>query len=427
MRLNFNRNHFLISFGILSIGWLLINYIFFASKGKLAFHSDFLSILTWAWEGKQDYIKTFGIYMPVIPYIVSIYSLFYSSLESMVANATYLKSFFIFVDAVTFAWIISLLPLKSVKLVAFLSLLSLANIALIYNSIFWGQVDSLHSLLVFSCFVTLIQSKYKYVWGLFIIAVLTKIVSVIFLPIILLVILNELICKRLTIRQILVDISVVPVIALIIFLPILLTGNLSAYVELTNKVMTEYDSVTSNAFNVYYLISNRTDLIGISSQTPLFRSLTYNQFGLAAFSLSFFICLFPAFKTLYLNIIGKKGIQISNRDLLFIFVLTPLLFFFFTTKIRERFSHPYLIFLTLYCFYNRRYIFWYLATFIYFLQLESVLEYTRVHGGIFTSLLDETNIYKPEFVASLFLVLIIYLLHLMFMKLPRKIIQEPPL
>ena len=416
MNLEFSRKHFFISFGILSVGWLTINYLLFTSKGQIAFHSDFRSILDWTWEGKTDFIKSFGIYMPIIPYIVSVYGSFFNSYELLLANASIVKSFFILVDVISFAWVIALLPLKTIKGVLLLTMLTLLNLSLIYNSVFWGQVDSLHSLLVFSSFVALIKHRYKIVWILFTIAVLTKIVSVIFLPIIFLFMLNEVICNRLALKKVIIDLLFVPISGFVIFLPLILSGNVSAYVELTIKVLTEYDSVTSNAFNVYYLISNRTDLIEISSKELLFRSLSYNQFGFISFSVSFFICLLPVFKTIYRNYVSSKVTPISIKHLVLVFALTPLLFFFFTTKIRERFSHPYLVFLTLYCFYNRRFVFWYLATFIYFLQLESVLEYTRTYGTVFTSLLDKSNFYRPTFIASSFLILIIYLLHIQLTK-----------
>lgn len=421
MNLHFNRRHFLLSFGILSAGWLLSNYLLFASKGQIAFHPDFLSILTWAWDGKQDYIKTFGIYMPVIPYLVACFGFFFDSLAAMTDNANYLKSVFILIDAATFAWVIALLPARSIKQIWFYSALTVVNFPLIYNSIFWGQVDTLHTFIIFCCFVSLVYRNYKMVWGLFTVAVLTKIVSIIFLPIISLFVLNELLCKRISFRQSLVDLMIVPAVSLLLLLPIIFTGNFFNYFELTKQVLSEYDSVSSNAYNIYYLISNRTDLISISSSVPLFRSMTFNQFGLITFSIVFFVCLFPVFKTIYNNTIWGKSTPISTKQLVLIFALTPILFFFFTTKIRERFSHPYLVFLTLYCFYNRRFIFWYLATFIYFLQLESVLEYTRVYGGVFISLFEETNFYEPTFIASLFCALIVYLLHLQLRKQPEKV------
>ncbi len=416
MSLNFSKKHFGVTFSILASGWLFLNYAFFASNGQLAFHSDFASILEWAWEGKQTYLKTFGIYMPVIPYVAASYAFFFDSYTTFIDKAVYLKSFFILIDAASFACVVAVLPLKSLKQVVLYAILILINLSLVYNSIFWGQVDTLHTLIIFGCFMMLIKQQYKLVWGLFALAVMTKIVSIIFLPIIALFVLNELVCKRINLKQVFLDFLVVPAVIVAVLIPIILTHNLFDYVVLTKRVLTEYDSISSNAFNIYYLISNRGDLISTSSQALIFRSLTYNQFGLVTFSISFFVCLLPVFKTILLNYFRKDTSPLTRSHLIFIFALTPLLFFFFTTKIRERFSHPYLIFLTLYCFYNRRFIFWYLATFIYFLQLESVLQYTRVHGGLFTRMLDDTNLYNPTFVAALFLVLILYLVHLQLRK-----------
>lgn len=427
MSFNFNKRHFGVAFATLASGWLFINYVFFTSKGQLAFHSDFISILEWAWEGKENYLKTFGIYMPIIPYVAAGYAFFFDSFASLLDKAVYLKSFFILIDAASFALVVAILPIESVKRVVLYSILLLANVALIYNSIFWGQVDTLHTLLIFSCFLMLMKQRYKLVWGVFALAVMTKIVSIIFLPIIALFILNELFCKRIHLKQALLDFMVALAVMVVVFLPIMLTNNLFDYLVLTKQVLTEYDSISSNAYNVYYLISNRDDLIATSSEAFIFRSWTYNQFGLVTFSISFFVCLLPAFKTIILNYLRRGTSPLTRSHLIFIFALTPLLFFFFTTKIRERFAHPYLIFLTLYCFHNRRFVFWYLATFIYFLQLESVLQYTRVHGGVFTRMLDTTNLYNPTFVAALFFVLIIYLVHLQLRKSEKSQMSTPSL
>jgi hypothetical protein len=65
----------------------------------LSFHSDFISIADWSWDGKRDYLKTFGIYMPVIPYIFSMYSQLFSSYTDYINGAVFLKAFFILIDA----------------------------------------------------------------------------------------------------------------------------------------------------------------------------------------------------------------------------------------------------------------------------------------------------------------------------------------
>jgi Gpi18-like mannosyltransferase len=409
MNLSFNKRHFIISFIFLSLGWLTLNYIFFVRRGMLSFHSDFISIADWSWDGKRDYLKTFGIYMPVIPYIFSMYSQLFSSYTDYINGAVFLKAFFILIDALSFSLLIALIPNLNPRRFWLTLFLTLINLSLIYNTIFWGQVDTLHSALIFCSFVALVKNRYKLVWLLFTVAIFTKIVSVIFLPIIGIYIVNELACNRLSIKQIVKDFTVVPLAVVMVLLPIIISGALPEYIEIIKRVFSDYDTVSANAFNIYHLISNNTNLIDMSSSTMLFRSFTYAQFGLLTFSVSMFVCLLPIIKIVYGNIFLNQRKEISLELVLLVFILIPLLFFFFTTKVRERFAHPYLLFLTLYCFYHKRYVFWFLGTLVYALQLEAVLKYTKVWGSIFISLFDETNLYQPTLIAVLFLVLIVYL------------------
>ncbi|MFB0908475.1 MAG: hypothetical protein QMB03_09410, partial [Spirosomataceae bacterium] len=53
---------------------------------------------------------------------------------------------------------------------------------------------------------------------------------------------------------------------------------------------------------------------------------------------------------------------------------------------------------------------------IYFLQLESVLQYTKTLPQVFSNFHSKTSIYSPQLISGLFLALIIYLLHLSYLK-----------
>ena len=130
--------------------------------------------------------------------------------------------------------------------------------------------------------------------------------------------------------------------------------------------------------------------------------------------------IWPLLRRVYLNVFLKQNQPIKIETLRLVCVLVPLIFFYFSTKIRERYAHPYLVFLTLYCFYHRRYILWFLATSIYFLQLEAVLGYTKTLTGMLVRIHEETHLYSPVLISALFLTLIIYLLHLLFTAIESK-------
>lgn len=419
--LKFNKRLFFYSFITLALGWLLINYVLFIRKNTVSFHPDFQAVLEWIWKGKTEkFVATFGNYMPFYPYLVYIYGLFFDNYQSFVQQSYIFKSIIILFDAFTYAFILSItISGKKIKFISILAL-TLANFSIYYNSLFWGQIDNLHSLLLLLALYFVFNQKLVPMAICLVLAISTKIVSVIFIPIFVLIIINNLILKKTSMSSIL-KMCVASIATLImILLPLILTGSLSEYIEIQSISLKTYDCVSGNAYNIWYLLSNRTDLIALSSKTPLFRNITYAQFGTVSFVIMYGIVIFPLIKVIYYNIINKTQKEISIDTVLLALILVPLVFFYFTTKIRERYCHPYLVFLCLYCFRNKRYIFWLLATFIYFLQLESVLGYTKHQGAFLKSFHTETNVYNGAFISGLFLILILYLLEKSYQKILTK-------
>ena len=148
----------------------------------------------------------------------------------------------------------------------------------------------------------------------------------------------------------------------------------------------------------------------------IFQEISYSTIGLIMFIAFYTVSVWPLFQKLLKNLKNGTKDPIKTEALLYACILVPLMFFYFSTKIRERYAHPYLVFITLYCFYYRRYFFWFLATSIYFLQLESVLQYTKTLPQVFSNFHSKTSIYSPQLISGLFLALIIYLLHLSYLK-----------
>lgn len=420
MLLSFSKKNFLISIFILSIGWFTLNYTLFIQKGIVAYHPDLAGVLEWIWAGRTvSFHLAFGNYMPVYPYLVYLFSLFFDDYSSFIDKAYFIKCIIIAFDIISYAFVVSILPSKTVKDNVVLTLLLLINVAIIYNSVFWGQIDGIHSFFLLLSFYSVVKNKWKLTGIFFALAFFTKIISIIFLPVFGLVILNEIICKRFKIKD-LANISLAFLFtALVIILPIALSGNLSGILAAQESFIGAYESVSGNAYNVWVILTEGRGLMMTKTSDLYFRSITFQQAGMLLFIPFYTLAIWPLLWRIYDNLRYKKNMPISTESLLLICVLVPLVFFYFSTKIRERYAHPYLIFLTLYCFYHGRYIFWFLATGIYFLQLEAILEYTMTLPNLFHRFHEKTNLYSPVLISALFLTLILYLLHLSFVKMTK--------
>lgn len=419
MKLTFNKKIFIYSFIVLALGWLGINYFLFTRKGIIAFHPDFqAAFLAWTWKAKTTkFVDIFGNYMPFFPYWVYLYGLFFDNYQDFIKQSYLFKSVIILLDVFTYAFILSIVKFDNKQKYILILLLTLINFSIYYNSVFWGQVDNIHTLFLLLGLYFILNRKLTPMVICVVLAISTKIVSVIFVPIFALILLNDFILKKIKVIDIIKMLGIGLGVLALVFLPIILIGSFTEYIDTQALSLKNYDCVSGNAYNIWYLLSNRTDLIGLSDKTPLFRNITYGQFGTTTFIMMYALVIFPLIKPIYHNIINKTQKELSIDSLLLVFILVPLVFFYFTTKIRERYAHPYLVFLCLYCFRNKKYIFWLFATFVYFLQLESVLAYTKQLGAFMNSFHNETNVYSPAFIAGLFIVLILYLLELSYRKI----------
>ncbi len=421
MRLFFTKKIFFTVASILCVSWLLLNYFLFTRRGVVGFHPDFRTFLDWSWQGQHAHFhQTFGNYMPVYPYLSYLYTLLFEDYESMLHNAYILKSVVILFDVTTYALIVSFIKPGSVKKAILLGLLLAINVSIIYNSVFWGQVDGIHSFFLLLSFYFTTKNKWVYVGIAFTLAFFTKIVSVVFLPVFGLYLVNEVISKRAKKRELFYAVLAIIVTALCLSLPIVLSGNLPGMMATHVGFISAYHPVSGNAYNVWILLTQGRDLMMTQTGELFFRNITFQQVSMFLFVPFYAMAIWPLLSRVYQSLRLKQSQPIEIEKLLLVCVLVPLVFFYFSTKIRERYAHPYLVFLTLYCFYHRRYILWILATSIYFLQLEAVLGYTKTLPGIFVRIHQETHVYSPVLISALFLALIAYLLHLLFATIKSK-------
>jgi Gpi18-like mannosyltransferase len=354
---------------------------------------------TYCWKEWALYINRNGIgnayysganYPPLIMYFLSIYDFIQGSDKKIVENIHYFKMLPLLFDFLPIVLLICFK--KTYELNKGYYFFLIFNIAYLYNSMFWGQVDSIHTNLVltaiFLCFNFPVLSMV-----VFILALNMKLQTIIFLPIYLICLITYI----KSIKDLAKCIALGIFAQLIILIPFFMANTIPQLLSVVTNSASYFPVVSLNAFNFWYIIFEG-DLRNVSDEFT-FLGLTYKKIGLFLFCIFSAICLFPL-------VIKSIRIKISNnytsnyQELLFLSTgLIALVFFFFNTEMHERYSHPALIFMFFYGLYKRNFSLYILVSIAYFLNIEKVLRYFNWPYHTF--------IFENRTIACLFLITIV--------------------
>lgn len=219
--------------------------------------------------------------------------------------------------------------------------LYLFNLGLIFNAAYWGQVDAYLGFLVILSVFFLIKEKYLLSVLSITLAVLTKVQSIVLVPIIGLIILLKTKVK-IWIKSALVALTTF----VIVFLPMITSGTFLTVFFKSFRQIDLYPKVTVNAFNSWFLISptvpnwmdalwDGTNLFGIS--------LKFIGLSLLAFYLLF--VLYSLWKKP-----TKERMVLAAASMAFAFFMLP-------TQIHERHLFPFFVLLLMYYLLTKRF-FW---------------------------------------------------------------------
>jgi Gpi18-like mannosyltransferase len=325
---------------------------------------------------------------PLILYLLKAFTLFFSAAQIDVFSINYLKCFALIFDFATLAIIVSLLKKNNINLL--LCFVFLLNPAFWYNTIIWGQVDSVHTFFVFVSVLFAINKKPLPALVIMLLAVNTKVQAVVFLPVILFFTTETLRALRFT--KALSAIFVLLFIQLIIFLPFIVSGNFSQTIHsLINSSIDFYPTLSRNAYNLWYLFF--ADPLNTSDQLAFL--LPLKLWGIVLFVLFYAAVLFLFMKS-------KKGLT----EIFLALALISLGFFFFNTQMHERYVHPVILFAGLYAVFSKRYLILIISSFAYLLNLEAVMQmFSYFDNEIFGFIINYKGwlIFNPVFISLLFL------------------------
>ncbi|UPT67522.1 MAG: hypothetical protein M0D57_02270 [Sphingobacteriales bacterium JAD_PAG50586_3] len=188
-------------------------------------------------------------YNPVYLYVLRAYAAIMPDANSIAANINYLKIVTLLFD---FGAVMLLMwwANKHGRNI-FLAFFVLFNIGYLYNTFYWGQIDAIHTTMLFGAFILALEEKLIWSVVVFLIALNTKTQSILFLPILGLLWLPLLKGNGKAVAKGLVALVVVQV---LIILPFLLKGTAGAIWQNYVGVVDYNRFLSMHAYNFWYLV-----------------------------------------------------------------------------------------------------------------------------------------------------------------------------
>lgn len=334
-------------------------------------------------------------YNPLYHYILWAYAHLAGTPEKLKYYSHFLKAFTLVFDFAGAFWAASLVPGRERRFG--LALLLLFNIAYLYDTLLWIQVDSIYTYFAFGATVLAMQRRPVASVLCYVLALATKTQAIIFLPPLLLLWGVQWWQRPQRLAQGVVAGLALATLVLAPFIWWSWENYLPHIIEINIKAASMYPRLSMNAFNLWYLLTDYPAPSMVWDKTP-FAGATFRAWGLLLFCSTSAVALLPLLVAAWQALRGRAGSPSPGLVLLSAGIV-PLLFTFFNTQMHERYWHPALLFLAAYGFVRRDYLPFALMSVAYFLHLERALQYLQ--------LLDyELFIFRPRFIASLFGLLI---------------------
>ncbi len=345
-------------------------------------------------------------YLPVFQYILYIYAKLAGD-EGQITHYIRLLRLFTLVFELLGIWYIYKWINKKTAFML-LVFICILNIAYSFNTIIWGQVDGIYSSLVF------IALYYAYKRDMFwssiwmVLALNAKLQAVIFIPLWLLMCLNNLVDKK-SIKAFVVPLITFSVAQLLMLLPFMLKdGQLQ---NLWNHIVNSdnmYPKISMAAYNFWFIILRADTVNNVPDSNIFIFGFSYKHAGLLMFCLASLLALLPVLRDVYFTLKRKQNAMVNRQRIWLSAALVSLAFFLFNTEMHERYCHAVLIFLTAYAFYSRRFLIYVLFSVAYFLNLERVLSGPDTYFFHF-----DYFWYNERYIACLYMIVLV----LMFVKL----------
>jgi len=352
-----------------------------------AFAPDHATWLRW-----MGYIKDGGFfnlfnyrevnYPPLFLYVLDLFARLLPNMKEVADHFYLIKGFVFIFDLGSIYLVIKIL--RQFKLKEDLVFFILFNFAFVINTLFWEQVDGIHTFLCLAAIYAALRKWPVLSVAIFVLAINTKLQSIVFAPMVLLLLAPQ-VWKRP--KQILIMVLTALILQTVILLPFILTGRLQSFVNVVTGSVGFFPYVSMNAFNFWMLLLGPGQAWLNDGTT--FILFSYKTWGILLFSLTSLAALLPVLKLVW----GKFKLKVweFNKNEFSTVMLSSGLcvfnFFYFTTQMHERYLYPAIIFIAIYALLNKKYLLYALLSLGYFLNVERFLNYFTIDHtfGLFSS------------------------------------------
>jgi Gpi18-like mannosyltransferase len=338
---------------------------------------------------------------PLILFMLKVFSLFQRNADAVgLVSVNWLKALVLPFDFLTLAVVIHILKRTEKPMMGFF--VFFLNPAFWYNTVIWGQVDTIHTFFALAALIYAERGHWKWALVLMLVAVNFKLQAIIFFPLVAVLCLpfiREKGWKFLAIHLL----AIIGIQALIL-LPFAISGNFFETIQaLATRSIDKYPTLSRNAYNIwYYLVSDPFTFP--DSRTVFHVPLKY--WGMALFFTASAMVMLPLF--LAVNNGAFENLKRNERlgTIFQVAALVTIAFFLFNTQMHERYVHPAVLFSGLFMLLTKRPIVYMLVSIGYLLNMEAVMKYLRYFDSLVGINFNHTEwlIFWPEFIATLFLV-----------------------
>ena len=249
-----------------------------------------------------------------------------------------------------------------------LALLVVANPATLYDGWVWGQIDAMHTAFVAGSWIALAGGSGPLAAVLFLLALDTKLQSVVFLPFFAFALAHVLGGR---VRAWAASLAACAAVQALLLAPFLHAQALAALRQNVLGVVGYFKAVSLNAYNLWYLVLR--DPAEIEDTEP-FLHASYRLWGVLLFAAALLVIAVPFLRAV--RRAWRDGLPRRLADDGFLLLaLVGVAFFLFPTEVHERFLHPAVVLLGIDAVLNGRYLAYGVLSAAYLLNLESVLRW----------------------------------------------------
>lgn len=343
---------------------------------------------------------------PLILYVLKLFSLFFSDAEAITyTSVNWLKALVLPFDILTLMVVVHVLkrtrnPINGV-LVFFL------NPAFWYNTVIWGQVDTIHTFFVLGALLFAERGQWRWAGVMLLIAINFKLQAIIFTPLVLVFIMPFIRERGWAAAS--VQVFILAGVQLLILVPFWAAGKLpETFHALTTRSIDHFPVLSRNAYNFWHFVAD--DPYNFPDQRRVL-GIPLKVWGLAQFWASTAMVMMPMVLAVANGAFDNLRRSERLGTIFQVSALISLGFFLFNTQMHERYVHPALLFSGLFALLTGRGAVFGLITAGYLLNMEAVMQYLRYFDEQWLGFVidyDLIFLFDPQFVASIFVVAYIY-------------------